>query len=186
MLRKLLILGICAGSSASVPILYQASPDTFHRLLTADSRQVTEEPVANVAIQSVTPKQQAAQPLGRSVRLDADPRGHFAGDFKLNGRKIGAVIDTGATLVALNVSTARKIGLKITQADFKYTVDTANGSTPAAAATIESLAIGRIHVENVQAVVLEDKALSDTLIGVSFLRRLSRYQVEGGSLVMTQ
>ena len=185
MLRKLLILGICAGSSASVPILYQANPETFHRLIGKAVAPSLEQPIAqNATVKLDEPK--APEPLGRKVRLTADARGHFTADFKFNGRRIDAIIDTGATLVALNVSTARRIGIPIAASDFKYTVETANGKTPAASTTIDNLQIGRIVVENVPAVVLEDKALKDTLIGVSFLNKLGKYQVEDGVLLMVQ
>ena len=77
-------------------------------------------------------------------------------------------------------------GIVIGPADFRYTVETANGKVPAAAAKIDTLQIGRIVVEDVDAVVLADKALGETLIGVSFLKRLGRYQVEGDTLFMMQ
>lgn len=111
---------------------------------------------------------------GRKVRIDADARGHFLSEFKLNGRRVEAMVDTGATLVALNLSTARRLGLGIDATDFKYSVETANSSTRAATVILKSLEIGRIRAENVEAVVLDDKALSNTLIGVSFLNRLTR------------
>ena len=50
-------------------------------------------------------------------------------------------------------------------------------------AMIERLQIGRILVENVEAIVLDDKALARTLIGMSFLNRLGKYQVENGALL---
>jgi aspartyl protease family protein len=96
------------------------------------------------------------------------------------------MVDTGATLVAINLSTARRIGIQLTPADFKYEVRTANGKTRAASANIERLQIGRILVENVDAVVLDDKALDGALIGVSFLNRLAKYQVENGALLLVQ
>ena len=85
------------------------------------------------------------------MRLAADPRGHFTADFKLNGRSIEAMVDTGATLVAINLSTARRIGISSRRPTSNITVDTANGKTRAASATIDSLQIGRIAVENVEA-----------------------------------
>ena len=51
---------------------------------------------------------------------------------------------------------------------------------------IDRLQIGRISVEDVEAVVLDDSALSGTLIGVSFLNRLAKYQVEDGALLLVQ
>jgi aspartyl protease family protein len=188
MLRKLLILGVCAGTSASIPIIYETNPEAFHRLV----KSVVQEDVpAETTKLEVAAVQMAAPPpgdvlLGKKVRLNADDRGHFTADFKLNGRKIEAMVDTGATLVALNLTTARRIGIVIAPEDFKHRVETANGETRAAIATIARLEIGRISVDNVDAVVLDDTALNNTLIGISFLKRLGRYQVENGALLLTQ
>ena len=44
MLRKLLILGVCAGASASIPILYESNPEAFHRLLTIGRRRRKRRP----------------------------------------------------------------------------------------------------------------------------------------------
>lgn len=188
MLRKLLLVGVLAGGSASVPILYQVNPEAFHGLLqsavqdgdAAPVRKTTVTPIARVA------KAEPEELTGRRVRLSADPNGHFLADFKLNGRRVNAMVDTGATLVAMNVSTAKKIGITLTPADFRYQVSTANGNAKAAAATIASLQIGRIAVDNVQAVVLEDSALDGTLIGMSFLKQLSKFEVEDGALLLQQ
>jgi aspartyl protease family protein len=186
MLRKLLILGICAGSSASVPILYQSNPEVFHRMLKSAVEDTAPVEPGKTSVNTVRPKAAAETLLGRKVLITANASGHFTADFKLNGRKIDAMVDTGATLVALNLSTARRIGIQLMPEDFKYTVETANGPTRAASTTIKSLQIGRIVVENVQAIVLNDNALGNTLIGISFLNRLEKYQVENGTLLMVQ
>ncbi|MGE0501233.1 MAG: TIGR02281 family clan AA aspartic protease [Rhizobiaceae bacterium] len=187
MLRKLILLGVFAGSSASIPILYQANPEAFHQLV-AEGPSEAPDPAAvavapRVAVAMAQPEEQL---LGRKVRLAADARGHFMAGFKLNGRQVEALVDTGATLVAINVSTARRIGLALTAADYKYTVETANGQARAAAVTLNSLQIGRIFVENVDAVVLDDAALKTTLVGMSFLGRLDKFQIENGSLLLVQ
>jgi aspartyl protease family protein len=187
MLRQLIILGVCAGISALIPIAYEANPQAFHALLGpgADESAPLAPPAA---VNTVRPKAPAQPEMltGRKVRLTADPRGHFLADFKLNGRRVEALVDTGATAVAINASTARRIGLSLKAADFKHAVNTANGVARAAAIMIDRIEIGRIHVENIEAVVLEDKALSGTLIGMSFLNRLGKFQVENGSLLLIQ
>lgn len=187
MLRKLLILGVCAGTSAAIPILYERNPDAVHGLLRSAVEAEVPQKVVVAEIRAAQPIAPATEVLlGRKVRIAADPRGHFTADFRLNGRSVDAMVDTGATLVAINLSTARRIGIQLAPADFKHTVKTANGKTRAASATIERLQIGRILVENVDAVVLEDHALDGTLIGVSFLKRLAKYQVEDGALLLVQ
>jgi aspartyl protease family protein len=46
--------------------------------------------------------------------------------------------------------------------------------------------IGRIAVDHVQALVLEDGLLKDTLVGMSFLNRLEKFQIADGSLLLSQ
>jgi aspartyl protease family protein len=123
---------------------------------------------------------------GRFAKIDADKRGHFIASAKLNGRGVDVLVDTGATLVALNESTARRIGIRLKPDDFKYVVRTANGEAMAAAATIDEIRIGRITVRDIPATVAKDSALSSTLLGMSFLNRLKKFEVDSGTLILTQ
>lgn len=185
MLRKLLILGICAGSSASVPMLYRAHPQAFERLFDLAMSRPARDVAPPMPVNAVRETTQQ-QPLGRKVLLQADARGHFVASFKVNGRPVEAMVDTGATVVALNRSTARRAGISLSPSDFDREVDTANGKVKAAVVEIASLQIGRIAVDHVPAVVLDDKALATTLIGMSFLQRLDKFQVEDGQLLLAQ
>ncbi len=186
MLKKLILVGVVAGSSAAVPILYQANPETFNSLVAGQAEQ--PETLTGVAEERQPMKVLAAtNPLsGRQHAVNMDGQGHFRDEFRLNGHRTNALIDTGATLVAINASMAQRIGIRLRSSDFIYEVNTANGTTRAAAAKITRLEIGRIHVENVDAVVLEDNALTGTLIGMSFLKRLQSFQVDSGRLVLKQ
>lgn len=185
MLRKVIIFAVCAVSSASLPGLYQKHQDTVLGFFASQPRADGTPPETASVARVAGPSGNLAS-TGRQVQLMADGRGHFVGDFRLNGRTVPAMIDTGASVVAINRSTARRIGISPAQADFIHEISTANGSTRGAAVTIDRLQIGRIDVAKVQAVVLEDKALGGTLIGMSFLRRLGKYQVENGKLLLEQ
>lgn len=128
---------------------------------------------------------QAARPVPASVppsnvvTLKADGRGHYSGTFRINGKPVDGLIDTGASSVAINETTARSIGFGANTLDFRYKVNTANGATEAAPVTLRRIEIGGIRVDNVDALVLRDAALSSTLIGMSFLTKLGGYQVTG-------
>ena len=185
MLPKL-ILPMLAGAVAlaSLPFFYERNPAFFHGLLGVEDR--TPPPVAAIDIRTVPAKRETQAVQGKRVKIERDLAGHFNAEFKLNGRTVRGMVDTGATLVALNASTARRIGIKLAPGDFKYSVKTANGETRAAGAVIEKLQIGRILVENVETVVLDDEALDQTLIGASFLNRLGKYQFEDGALLLVQ
>lgn len=189
MLRKLLIVGVIAGGSASIPIFYESNPDAFHDMVKSAVEKRAPEPEPKrplVIVQQAKVEAPKEQLTGRRVRLDADERGHFRGDFRVNGRPLDALVDTGATMIAINRSTARQIGVNLTASDFRHEVNTANGTVKAAAAMIERVQIGRIQVDNVEAMVLDDRALSGTLVGMSFLKRLSGFRVENGALVLEQ
>ncbi|OBQ59299.1 TIGR02281 family clan AA aspartic protease [Mesorhizobium erdmanii] len=187
MLRKLLILSVFAGTSASIPVVYQSNPQIFENLLksaTIAKPDAGQQPKINLA--SVPDKPVAPLATGRKVIINADARGHFTSIFRLNGRQVDGMIDTGATLVAVNASTARRIGLSLNPSDFSHEVSTANGTIKAAVVMINRLQVGSVVVDDVQAIVLDDKALQTNLIGMSFLKRLSKYQAEDGTLLLVQ
>ncbi|MGQ3295568.1 MAG: TIGR02281 family clan AA aspartic protease, partial [Shinella sp.] len=82
-------------------------PDVAKRYLESTG----DNPAAKVETVAVPTGQGAARYTGnRSAVIDADPSGHFTGVFAINGRKEEGLVDTGASLVALNVSTAQRIG----------------------------------------------------------------------------
>ncbi len=144
-------------------------------------------PPAKIEKASVAAGQDAARYTGnRSAVIAADAAGHFTGLFSINGRKEEGLVDTGASMVALNVSTAQRLGIDKADLDFRYAVDTANGKARAAYIRLDRVEIGPVHMEKVGAMVLEDKALSGTLIGMSFLKGLSSYKVEDGKLHLTR
>lgn len=181
-MRNILLIGALVGVSASVPVIYQASPETFQRLIAP-----APEPVPLPAVETTRVATAATTTLtGRRAAIQADEAGHFSTDLRINGRKVEGLIDTGATLVALNLSTARRLGIAVPQSEFKHEVNTANGKTRAAVVTIATIEIGRIRVENVDAVVLDDRSLAKTLIGMNMLRQLARFEVKGDVLYIEQ
>lgn len=122
----------------------------------------------------------------RQVRIRADRSGHYISAFKANGHTVVGLIDTGATYVAINETTARSFGIRLSSADFKHKANTANGVTPAAFARLDAMEIGPIRVKDVDLFVLKDHSLSDTLIGMSFISKLSSFRVENSQLILTQ
>lgn len=182
MLRKLVILGIFAGGSAAIPSIFQANPQLLERLLGT----VSGASVQNISSPAAPANSAMQQPLGRKVLIEANAGGHFLATFKINGRQVDAMVDTGATLVALNASTARRVGVSVSPADFNQQVNTANGPVKVALVRLASLQIGKIELDDVDAVIIDDRSLGTNLIGMSFLKRLDKYTVENGALMMAQ
>jgi aspartyl protease family protein len=122
----------------------------------------------------------------RSVNIAPDERGHFQTDGRIDGRRLGFMVDTGASVVALRSSDAAMIGVRPSPSDFNAPVTTANGTIKGARARLDSIEIGDLTVHNVDAMVLPDEALSENLLGLSFLSRLKRFEYAGGRMVLEQ
>lgn len=130
--------------------------------------------------------QSASAPAGGQTVLTMGKNGHYNGTFRMNGKAVDAMVDTGASLIAINVSTARRLGFPPSSLDFTHSADTANGRIKAAHVVLDRVEIGSVRVRNVDAFVLEDAALSSTLVGMSFLSKLRSYTADKRSLRLVQ
>ncbi len=127
-------------------------------------------------------------PLGSStaasVMLQADERGHFIVEALVNGVPLRAIVDTGASTVAINMSDARRAGV-----DFAGTrrvmVQTAGGPRQALLVRLANVRIGDILVHDVEATVSEADELPVALLGMSFLNQLEM-QRSGRTLTLTR
>ena len=129
---------------------------------------------------------QATQASGRSLDIPRDARGHFQTDGRIDGQRVNFMIDTGASLVALNEKSAARFGLRPSRSDYNATVTTANGTIKAARTRLAMIELGGLVVRDVDAVVLPDEALSENLLGLSFLSKLKRFEYANGRLVLEQ
>ncbi len=144
------------------------------------------EPVAQPATMELAKAVAPAPVSPGSYSIPANEAGHYVTSFRLNGRTIEGLVDTGATFVAMNEKTARQLGFTGNGLDFRYAVNTANGPAQAAHVVLDRVEIGSLRVSSVEAFVLKDEALDGTLIGMSFLRKLKSFSVEDGKMVLRQ
>ena len=89
-------------------------------------------------------------------------------------------------MIALNETSAAMFGLRPSRGDYNATVTTANGTIKGARARIDMIDVGGLVVRDVDAMVLPDEALSENLLGLSFLSRLKRFAYAGGTMVLEQ
>src|SRR5215468_10662067 len=122
----------------------------------------------------------------RSLNIRRDSRGHFATEGRIDGQRIAFMVDTGASVVALNERSAASFGLRPTPGQYTATVSTANGTIKAARTQIAMIEIGGLIVRDVDAMVLPDEALSENLLGLSFLSKLKRFEYANGQMVLEQ
>ncbi len=115
-------------------------------------------------------------PMAPAVVLNADSRGHFFIDAQVNGRPIRFVVDTGATLIAIPAAEAQRLSLDYRKGD-KVTLNTANGPVPGYRISLDTVRMGEVTVNGVDAVVLEGAPLPVSLLGMSFLNRMEMKRV---------
>jgi aspartyl protease family protein len=152
---------------------------------TAD-KMTTNAALAKTAPPTAAPAVAVAQSGSRNISLSPDGRGHFQTEGRIDGQRIQFMVDTGASLVALNEKSAARFGLRPSPGDYNATVTTANGTIKAARTRLAMVEIGELTVRDVDAMVLPDEALSENLLGLSFLSKLRRYEYANGRLVLEQ
>ncbi len=69
---------------------------------------------------------------GRSLVISRDGRGHFQTDGRIDGQRLGFMVDTGASVIALNERSAAQIGVRPSRNEYTTVVSTANGKIKAA------------------------------------------------------
>jgi aspartyl protease family protein len=121
---------------------------------------------------------------GRTVEIARGIGGGFSVAAEVNGARIPMVLDTGATAVVLTQEAARAAGLPLEVLSYTVNVDTANGRARAAPVTLDRVAVGGISERSVPALVAQPGQLRTSLLGMSFLNRLERWEVRGDKLSM--
>jgi aspartyl protease family protein len=116
------------------------------------------------------------------VRIRKRLDGHFTAMVEINGKKISMIVDTGASTIVLRPADAKKAGIDVKKLNYRVPVITANGRTMAARVRLDKAAIGPLDRENVDALVAQPGALSQSLLGMSFLSRLRSYEFSGDFL----
>ena len=105
------------------------------------------------------------------VSLYADQAGHFFGNLSINGASLKYVVDTGATTVALNSGDAKFAKIDYEKGE-RITMSTANGEVSAYLVKLNTLKIGTIILNNVEATVNEGGSPPVVLLGMTALNHL--------------
>jgi aspartyl protease family protein len=157
----------------------QSSPEGV-RLVSADRGQ------ALVEIEGRTLVLRLGESTIATAQLQADARGHFVTSAWINGAETTAMIDTGATTVALSAEEARRLGVVYAGRPIVQ-IATAGGIRNAYRVTLASVRVGEVTINNVEAVVFEGggEQLPVTLLGMTFLNGVDMRRV-GNTLTLTR
>jgi aspartyl protease family protein len=119
-----------------------------------------------------------------SVVLQADQRGHFVVNASINGVPMRAIVDTGATAVAINLSDAQRLGVNLAGAQ-PVAMHTAGGVRQGLRAKLALVQLGDIALRDVDATVSLGNELPIVLLGMSFLNQVEM-QRSGSTLTLTR
>jgi aspartyl protease family protein len=154
------------------------------RVLSAMAANDNSAPQPAVAVATIAPDATPTPPMApgeASIAKSTD--GHFWANAEVDGHPVRFLIDTGATAVALTADDARNLGMDPSSLQYQYTVMTANGPAKAAQVKLGVVSVGRAQVSDVDAFVI-DKGLETSLLGMSYLGRLARFEATPDALVL--
>lgn len=141
------------------------------------------EPVAMVGQAAPGPAPAVADASGRAAQIAKSADGHYWAQAEVDGRWVKFLVDTGASAVALTGDDARRLGIDVASLDYVRPVMTANGATKAAMVTLSHISVAGARVDDVQAMVVRE-GLPTSLLGMSFLGRLQRFEATRTALIL--
>lgn len=163
-----------AGERSPEGVLLVAA-DTENAVLEIDGERRTLGMSRGISTRfSEAEKAQARIPSGRG--------GHYVTPGRINGQAVQFMVDTGATSVAMNLPTAKRLGINY-RAGRQGSSTTANGVVATYRIMLDSVRVGGVEVSNVEGVVLIGDYPEDILLGNSFLNRVDLRR-ESGVLVL--
>ncbi|THT99933.1 TIGR02281 family clan AA aspartic protease [Lampropedia puyangensis] len=103
----------------------------------------------------------------QTLKLPAQPGGHYYANGQINGQNVQFLVDTGASTVSLDAQLAARLGIDF-QKGRSITVNTANGQTQGWLITLPNLRVGELQQHNVSATIVQ-QPMPFALLGNSFL-----------------
>jgi aspartyl protease family protein len=119
-----------------------------------------------------------------SVVLNADMAGHYYAEGSINGGPIRFMVDTGASMVSIGQSDARRLGIQYLSGE-RGMSNTANGLAPVYHVKLGEVRLGAITLRNVDGLVHESNDMPFALLGMSFLNRVDMRH-SGQQLTLTR
>lgn len=119
----------------------------------------------------------------RETVLEREGNGHFYTHAKVNDSElIHFVVDTGATVVALTVDDAERLGIPVDPSEFTVVGEGASGPVRGKDIMLKSVEVEGKRVENVRGVILDGSRLS--LLGQAYLSRMGEVEMSGDYMVL--
>ncbi len=123
----------------------------------------------------------------RYVKIERSQHGHYVTYIRVNDAKVVALVDTGASDISLTYEDAEKAGLHPFRLKFNKRYYTANGIAYGAQVKLRQVIVDdKIIMRDVKGSVMQKGASRVSLLGMSFLNRLTAFSFDRGTLVLEE
>jgi aspartyl protease family protein len=120
---------------------------------------------------------------GKEIRLTRLDDGHFWVRATINDQDVDFMVDSGATVTAINANTADKIGVDWVNSEQITPLSTANGKVIARRVNLSSITVDDFVIDDHAAVVARE--FGDTnVVGMNFLNAFDSWNVAGDTMVL--
>lgn len=128
------------------------------------------------------PAADAEPMMAVETKLARMPNGHFYADAAVNGQPVRVVVDTGASMVALTVADAQRIGIPFSPNEFTVIGTGASGPVRGEDVLLDSVSVDGKEVRTVHGAVVE--GLDVSLLGQTYLSRITAVQMSGETMTL--
>ena len=127
----------------------------------------------------------AMAPVPHQGRIVKAADGHYWATADVDGKTVRFLVDTGSSAVTLSGPDAARLGLDAAMLSYDRPVFTATGPEHAAAVTLDHIDVAGARVDHVKALVMQGP-MPTSLLGMTYLGRLSRLEATPEALVLTR
>jgi aspartyl protease family protein len=172
---------IVIGATAAVSVAIGGSMSSDPGVVAVEQAAGTVDDPPN---EETPVPEQVAEPANQegTVQLNRSADGHFYADVQINGAQVHALVDTGASGIALSRSDARSAGLATSLAMNEVVGRGADGDVFGERVTLDKVTLGHRSAEDLAAVVLNSG--EQTLLGQNFLNQFDSVEIRGDTMVL--
>ena len=150
------------------------------RLISADARTAVVEIGGRQQQLQVSQRisGQFTKPEERSVRVARNEQMQYRTTAEINGVRLPVIVDTGANVVAMNSAHAERMGID-DEEGIPSQVQTAGSVVPARSVTLDTVSVGGIRIDSVDATVIDGPHPAVILLGMSYLQHVNLEERDG-------
>ena len=137
----------------------------------------------NKVLGEISPRTARINSSGQMI-INLARDGHFYLNIMVNNTSMLFMIDTGASDIVIGIPEAKKLGIKTDDLSYTKTYQTANGKSFGATIKLDKMTISDVNFYDISASV-NSSNMGTPLLGMSFLRKLRKYEFYQDKLILT-